>query len=60
LRAVEDDQLKEVASPVRTEDEVASRVLTDLLDDKGILECMLHVPLGDPMARGRAEDLHLT
>lgn len=58
LGPIEHDQLQEVPRPIRTEDQVASGILINLLDDEGVAQDVLDDLQLDSVAKRRPEDLH--
>ncbi len=58
LWPVENNELEQIASVVGPEDEPASRIFTDLLDEQSLLNSVLDGLRFDTMARSRSEDLH--
>ena len=58
LWSIENNELEETAGAVGSKDEPAVRVITDLLDEQGVLQSVLHVLVLDPVAVRRSEDVH--
>lgn len=54
----QDDELEEVASCIRAEDQPAIRVFTEVVDLQRVLDRMEHVFVGDIVATDRVENLH--
>lgn len=52
LSGDEDDDLEEVPGTVRTDDEPAIRILTNVFDRRGVLDSVKHVVVSHPVASG--------
>lgn len=58
LLVEEDNELEDVASCIRSEDEPAVRIFAEVVDHQRVLDGMEHVLLGDIVAVRRVVDLH--
>lgn len=54
----QDDELEDVASCIRSEDEPAIRIFAEVVDHQRVLDGVEHVLLGDIVAMRRVVDLH--
>jgi len=55
--SVKNDELEQVAGTVGPEDKPADRVVTDLLNEQGVLQSVLHVLVVDAVASRRLEGI---
>jgi hypothetical protein len=56
---VEDDQFKQVAGAVRPDDQVPRRVVAQLCPRDRVVQGVLDVLVGDPVASSGPVDLHM-
>jgi len=56
--AVDDDQLEQVAGPVRSEHQEAEWVLADFFDDECVRDSVIDVGVVDVVAVCRRQNLH--
>ena len=59
VRAVQHDQLEEVAGLVRAEHEIPLRVLANLFHDLSVVHCVADIPDADAVTKRRAQNLHV-